>query len=96
MQEMEAVMSQVDVYVGGNDLQITNLTGHPTVVMPHEFRKMGTVEVPSSITFTGKLYGETELLAVAHAFQQATGYNLRRPPMERVTAEIADPPPPKK
>jgi Asp-tRNA(Asn)/Glu-tRNA(Gln) amidotransferase A subunit family amidase len=96
MQEMEAVMSQVDVYIGGNDLLITNLTGHPTVVMPHEFRKNGMIETPTSVTFTGRLYGETELLAVAHAYQQATGHHLRRPPMERVTAENADPVPPKK
>jgi Asp-tRNA(Asn)/Glu-tRNA(Gln) amidotransferase A subunit family amidase len=92
MQDMETVFSQVDLYVGGNDLQITNLTGHPTVVMPHEFRKIGGTELPSAITFTGRLYGETELLAVAHAYQQATGFHLRRPPMERVTAENADGP----
>jgi Asp-tRNA(Asn)/Glu-tRNA(Gln) amidotransferase A subunit family amidase len=95
MEQMASVMSQVDLYVGGNDLLITNLTGHPTVVMPNEFRKNGSVEVPSGITFTGKLYGETELLAVAHAYQQATGQHLRRPPMERVTPENADPAPAK-
>jgi Asp-tRNA(Asn)/Glu-tRNA(Gln) amidotransferase A subunit family amidase len=96
MQEMEAVMSQVDAYVGGNDLLVTNLTGHPTVVMPNEFRKMGGVEVPTAITFTGRLYGESDLLGVANAYQQATGYHLRRPPMERVTSENADPTPTRK
>jgi Asp-tRNA(Asn)/Glu-tRNA(Gln) amidotransferase A subunit family amidase len=96
MRDMETVMSQVDVYVGGNDLLITNLTGHPTVVMPNEFRKNGDFETPLAMTFTGRLYGETELLAVANAYQQATGHHLRRPPMERLTPEIADPPPPKK
>jgi hypothetical protein len=30
------------------------------------------------------------LLAVAHAYQQATGHHLRRPPMDKVTPEIAD------
>jgi hypothetical protein len=29
------------------------------------------------------------LLAVAHAYQQATGFHLRRPPMERLTADKA-------
>jgi Asp-tRNA(Asn)/Glu-tRNA(Gln) amidotransferase A subunit family amidase len=96
LHEMEAVMSQVDLYVGGNDLLITNLTGHPTVVMPNGFRKVNAVETPTAITFTGRLYGETELLAVAHAYQQATGYHLRRPPMEHVTPENADPAPAKK
>jgi Asp-tRNA(Asn)/Glu-tRNA(Gln) amidotransferase A subunit family amidase len=87
MQEMEEVMSGVDLYVGGNDLVLTNLTGHPTVVLPDAPRKGGDIaahEKPGSITFTGRLYGEAELLAVAAAYQQATGFHLRRPPMEKV------------
>ncbi len=83
MQEMEEVMTQVDLYVGGNDLLLTNLTGHPTVVLPNGFRKQGDVETPTALTFTGRLYGETELLAVAHAYQQATGHHLRRPPVDK-------------
>ncbi|CAN5502242.1 amidase [soil metagenome] len=83
MQEMEGVMGQVDLYVGGNDLQLTNLTGHPTLIMPNGFIKNDEIETPRSITFTGRLYGETELLAVGHAYQQATGHHLRHPPMER-------------
>src|SRR5262249_26214061 len=39
MQEMQEAMTQVDLYVGGNDLLLTNLTGHPTVVLPNGFRK---------------------------------------------------------
>jgi Asp-tRNA(Asn)/Glu-tRNA(Gln) amidotransferase A subunit family amidase len=82
MQDMEEVMAQVDLYVGGNDLLLTNLTGHPTAVLPNGFRKgNGGVEVPEAIKFTGRLYGEAELLAVAHAYQQATGHHLRRPPL---------------
>lgn len=80
MREMDEVMRQVDLYVGGNDVVLTNLTGHPTVVLPNGFRKIGESELPNSISFTGRLYGETELLAVAHAYQQATGHHLRRPP----------------
>jgi Asp-tRNA(Asn)/Glu-tRNA(Gln) amidotransferase A subunit family amidase len=87
MQEMEEVMGQVDLYVRGNDLLLTNLTGHPTVVMPDGFRKAGGLETPTAITFTGRLYGETELLAVAHAYQQATGHHLRRPPMDKPAEE---------
>jgi Asp-tRNA(Asn)/Glu-tRNA(Gln) amidotransferase A subunit family amidase len=79
MQEMEEMMAAVDLYAGGNDLLLTNLTGHPTAVLPNGFRKAGETEVPDSIKFTGRLYGETELLAVAHAYQQATGHHLRRP-----------------
>ncbi len=86
MQAMDEVMASVDAYVGGNDLLITNLTGHPSVVMPNGFQTDGGVERPTAITFTGRLYGETELLALAHAYQQVTGFHLRRPPMDRLTA----------
>jgi Asp-tRNA(Asn)/Glu-tRNA(Gln) amidotransferase A subunit family amidase len=90
MREMEEVMGQVDLYVQGDDLLLTNLTGHPSVVLPDGFRKAGDVELPQSIKFTGRLYGETELLAVAHAYQQATGHHLRRPPMDKLKPENAD------
>jgi Asp-tRNA(Asn)/Glu-tRNA(Gln) amidotransferase A subunit family amidase len=84
MQEMEEVMSQVDLYVGGDDLVLTNFTGHPTLVMPNGFRKTPQGDLPNSITFTGRLYGESELLAVGHAYQQATGHHLRHPDMSKL------------
>lgn len=79
---MERLMREVEVLVapsfGGDLLLLTNLTGHPAVVLPNGFRASdGT---PTSLTFIGRLYGETDLLAVAHAYQQATGFHLRRPP----------------
>ncbi len=83
MREMEKLMSEIDVYVcpsyGGSNLLLTNLTGHPAVVVPN-----GVVSAdgtPTSITFIGRLYGESEALAVAHAYQQATDFHLKRPPM---------------
>ena len=83
MREMEALMAQVDAYVsptfGGGNLLLTNLTGHPQVALPNGFRADGT---PTSITFTGRLFGEAELLAVAKAYQDATDFHLRRPELE--------------
>jgi Asp-tRNA(Asn)/Glu-tRNA(Gln) amidotransferase A subunit family amidase len=84
MRDMEALFETVDLTVGVYDLMITNYTGHPTAVLPNGFRKTGDVETPVPLLFTGRLYGETELLAVAHAYQQATGHHLRRPPLEKV------------
>jgi len=82
MRKMAEVMEEVDVYVcppyGGNNLLLTNLTGHPCVVLPNGFRENGT---PTSITFNGKLFGEAQLLAVAKAYQDATGYHLKHPPL---------------
>jgi Asp-tRNA(Asn)/Glu-tRNA(Gln) amidotransferase A subunit family amidase len=82
MQEMEEALAGVDAYVvpsfGGDHLLMTNLTGHPGVVVPNGFAADGT---PTSITFMGRLYGESEALALAHAYQQATDFHLRRPPL---------------
>lgn len=82
--EMAKAMGKVDLYVGGDDLEITNLTGHPTICLPNGFRKNGT---PTALTFTGKLFGESTLLAVAKAYQDATGFHLKRPPQETWVAE---------
>ncbi len=90
MREMEEVMSQVDLYVGGRDLTLANLTGHPTVVVPNGLRPRGGVDSPTSLTFTGRLYGEAELLALAAAYQNATGFHLARPPMEKALEEGAE------
>ena len=88
MREMERVMSQVDVYVcptfGGSNLLLTNLTGHPAVVLPNSFdQDRGPT---SSITFTSRLYGEADLLAVAQAYQQATDFHLHHPAMDYSSA----------
>ncbi|HEY0304150.1 MAG TPA: amidase [Longimicrobiales bacterium] len=82
MAEMDKVMQQVDVFItpsfGGNVLLLTNLTGHPAVVLPNGFNEDGT---PVSISFIGKLYGEAEVLRVAKAYQDATDFHLKRPPL---------------
>ena len=84
MAEMEKLFAEIDVYVcpsfGGTNLLITNLTGHPAVVLPNGFHaKSGT---PASITFMGKLYGETQALALARAYQEATDFHQKRPPLD--------------
>jgi Asp-tRNA(Asn)/Glu-tRNA(Gln) amidotransferase A subunit family amidase len=81
MQAMDELFTKVDVYISGNDLLLTNLTGHPCVVLPNGFRKADKREMPTAIRFTGNLYGEAELLAVAQAYQEATGFHLQRPPL---------------
>jgi Asp-tRNA(Asn)/Glu-tRNA(Gln) amidotransferase A subunit family amidase len=91
MKEMEdEVMSKVDCYIGGNDLVLTNLTGHPTAVFPAGFREVRGASMPFSVTFTGRLYGESDLLSVAHAFQQKLTAHLKRPPLERWLKEAKD------
>ena len=80
MQQFEKTLEDIDVYVhptyGGKTLLAANLTGHPSIVLPNGFRKDGT---PASITFTGRLFGEADLLLVAKAYQDRTGFHTRRP-----------------
>ncbi len=93
MRSMARMLDKVDLYVGGDDLSLTNLTGHPTAVLPDGFREHDGRKVPGSITLTGRLYEETTLLAVAHAYQQANGSHLPRPPLDRFLSEDAKPAP---
>ncbi|MCB9421470.1 MAG: amidase [Ardenticatenaceae bacterium] len=81
MREMADLMAVIDLYVapsfGGDNLLLTNLTGHPAVVVPNSLSAAG---VPNgSITFTGNLYDEATILAVANAYQEATDFHRGRP-----------------
>lgn len=88
MQRMEALFRDVDCYVSDRDLAITNLTGHPAIVMPFGMRQRRGAETPGSVTITGRLYSDEMLLALGRALQLATGYQLNRPNLDRdVTPE---------
>ena len=89
----DELMQKVDVIVtptgaaGLSQLVATNLTGHPAVILPNGFREDGT---PVSLTFLGGLFEEAKLLAVANAYQRATGFHLVHP-----TVPLNPPVPPK-
>lgn len=81
VQDMASLLKDIDVYVApsfeGDNLLLTNLTGHPCVVLPNGFSERGT---PTSITFVGRLFGEATLLAAARAYQEATEHHRKHPP----------------
>ncbi len=80
-QQMHEFMQTWDVIVspsGSATLTITNLTGHPQVVVPCGFIGMA----PQSLLFTGRIYEEGAPLRVAHAYQQATDWHNRHPQMD--------------
>jgi Asp-tRNA(Asn)/Glu-tRNA(Gln) amidotransferase A subunit family amidase len=70
----------VDLFIApsftGETLLLSNLTGHPCVVVPNGFSRAGT---PTSICFIGKLFGEADLLAVAGAYHEATEFHKKHP-----------------
>ena len=65
---------------GGTQLLTTNLTGNPCVVVPNGFNDKGT---PTSISFLGKLYGEAAAISLARAYQEATEWDEKVPPLFR-------------
>jgi Asp-tRNA(Asn)/Glu-tRNA(Gln) amidotransferase A subunit family amidase len=84
MQKVNEVVNQYDVIIcptrnSGNQGAITNLTGHPVVCVPIGFDKR--FNLPTSITFIGKLYDEATILEVAKAYQQATPWDEMHPEM---------------
>ena len=81
IEELDARVKDLDAYVApsfSSNLVITNLTGHPAVVVPNGMRPNG---LPSTITFTGQLYEEARLLALAKAYQDATDFDEKHPPL---------------
>ncbi len=82
MREMDALMSQWDVFVspapGSASLLVTNLTGHPAVCVPCGFLK----GLPQAIMFTGPLYEEGAPLRVAHAYERATKWHTMHPKLD--------------
>lgn len=91
MREMARIMSEVDVYVAPFDYAdytpnpvatlntaVTNLTGQPAVILPHGFNEKGQ---PTSLTFVGRVFGDAETLALAKAYQDATDWHLKHPPL---------------
>jgi Asp-tRNA(Asn)/Glu-tRNA(Gln) amidotransferase A subunit family amidase len=80
MRRMEEALGELDGYVtpsfAGQSLLITNLTGHPTVVLPNGFREDGT---PTSLSFVGRNYREGSIAALAMAYEKATPWHERHP-----------------
>lgn len=82
IQQMQENLKDVDVYISpsfaSSNLVVTNLTGHPCVVVPNGFQKNG---MPTTITFMGKLFGEAQVLAFAKFYQDLTNHEEQHPPM---------------
>ena len=101
MDAVAKVFEGVDVIVAptfSEQLVITNLTGHPALILPNGLRgedapppldtgdgARDNVAGPgtmTSLTFLGNLYGEGKLLAFARAYQEATGFHKLHPKMD--------------
>ena len=84
--EMAEKMKDIDVFVVpsfGASLTATNLTGHPTVVLP-----CGPPddESPTSLSFIGDLFEEAKALRLAKAYQDSTDFHLTHPDLDKTLA----------
>jgi Asp-tRNA(Asn)/Glu-tRNA(Gln) amidotransferase A subunit family amidase len=98
---MAKLFAQVDVIVvpsSTEQLTVTNLTGHPAVIVPNGLRgsdapppaktdtgdedNIGGPGTPVSITFLGNLYQDAKLCAFARAYQWATDFYKMHPVLQ--------------
>ena len=81
IEQMDTQLKGFDCYIAPSfsaNLVLTNLTGQPAVAVPNGFTAAG---LPTTITFMGQLYEEGTLLALAKAYQDATDFDEKHPPM---------------
>ncbi|MBR7719983.1 amidase [Hymenobacter properus] len=79
IEQMDEKLRGIDCYITPTfsaTLVTTNLTGHPAIALPNGFTAAG---LPTTITFVGQLYEEGKLLALAKAYQDATGFDEKHP-----------------
>jgi Asp-tRNA(Asn)/Glu-tRNA(Gln) amidotransferase A subunit family amidase len=77
-QKMNALFEAVDVILApsqSDSVTMTNLTGHPAVVLPAGF----VDDMPIALMLTGKLWDEATILRAAGAFESATEWHKRHP-----------------
>lgn len=85
MKQMAEAMDGLDLFVSGSgQLGLTNQTGHPTVVLPYDFGvrnpdQQNPTTMPLTTMLVGDLFADDKILSVAHAYQSATDWHLRRP-----------------
>ena len=93
MQDVARAMSDVDAVMftsltldSRTSLNpVMSLTGHPSVAVPNGFTAAGT---PTGVMFSGHLYREGELMALAKTYQDATGERDKQPPLFGVRGDV--------
>jgi aspartyl-tRNA(Asn)/glutamyl-tRNA(Gln) amidotransferase subunit A len=58
-----------------------NLAGNPGISVPCGFAESDGVRLPVGLQFLGKPFAEDELLRVAHAYEQASGWHMETAPL---------------
>jgi Asp-tRNA(Asn)/Glu-tRNA(Gln) amidotransferase A subunit family amidase len=101
VRQISELFEKVDIIVTPStdeQLEATNLTGHPALILPNGLRgpdapkppkiddgnhdDIGGPGTPVSLTFLAGHYQEQKLVAFAQAYQQATGFNKLHPKLD--------------
>jgi Asp-tRNA(Asn)/Glu-tRNA(Gln) amidotransferase A subunit family amidase len=82
IQEVNAILKDYDVIItptfGGAQVLMTNLTGHPCVVLPNGFDENNR---PTSFSLIGNLFEEEKILSLAMKYQEETNFEDVHPPL---------------
>lgn len=70
IREAEETFSKVDFVLGGNDLLLTNLSGHPSIVVAAGADESRGHKMPGVVKLTAAAYRESTLLRVGQFIQQ--------------------------
>lgn len=91
VREAEEEFSQVDVVLGGNDLLLTNLSGHPSVVVACTAdQTRDEIQLPGVVKLTAAAYQEEKLLHVAQLIQQGLPPQPAMPPLDQWLAKMLE------
>ena len=58
---------------------MANIAGYPAISVPHGFAESGS---PTALTFYGPPFAEREILQLAKAYQDASGFHLKHPGLD--------------
>lgn len=82
---VEQLFERIDLFLAppsSDSVNMTNLTGHPALVLPAGFVKSETgIDMPQNIMLTGRLDDEATLLDAGLAFERETPWHTKRPPL---------------
>lgn len=88
MERAERELADFDLFVsdgiGEYTVPLVNQCGYPQVIIPQGTRTVGSTVVPVAKSFTGRLYDEETILAVAREVQQAGNFHRLRPDLGKV------------
>ena len=90
MLQMRDAMRELTELIDCDDLVITNLTGHPSIVVARPTTNGPAEAAPTTNVLTGRIDHDSDLLSLAAAFQQQGGGPPPVPPIELASRNLSE------